>query len=104
MLRDSEVRIDTGRAGDGGTFVRVLHLPTGRVRTKDRLGAESHAAVVSRLRAELEAELVAAGFGAVRRAGQAVTKKLQGLANRPLQPAALPAVAKPSLATPRLSA
>jgi len=27
MLRDDEVRIDTGRARDGGTFVRVLHIP-----------------------------------------------------------------------------
>ncbi len=62
MLRDNEVRIDIGRARDGGTFVRVLHIPTGRARTKDRLGAESHAAVVSRLRAELEAELLAAGL------------------------------------------
>lgn len=62
MLRNNEVRIDTGRAIDGGTFVRVLHIPTGRTRTRDRLGAETHAAVVSRLCAELEAELLAAGL------------------------------------------
>jgi hypothetical protein len=61
MLRDNEVRIDTGRARDGGTFVRVIHIPTGRTRTKDRLGAENHAAV-ARLRGEPEAELVAAGL------------------------------------------
>jgi hypothetical protein len=62
MLSDNDVRIDTGRALDGGTFVHVLHIPTGRTRTKDRLNAETHAAVVSRLRAELEAELLAAGL------------------------------------------
>jgi hypothetical protein len=62
MLSDNDVRIDTGRELDGGTFVRVLHILTGRTRTKDRLNAETHAAVVSRLRAELEAELLAAGL------------------------------------------
>lgn len=62
MLRDNEIRIDTGRAIDGGTFVRIVHLPTGRTRTADRLGAEAHAAAVSRLRVELEADLLASGL------------------------------------------
>ena len=62
MQRDSEVRVDVGRSRDGGTFVRVLHIPSGRARTKDRLGSESQSAVISRLRAELEAELLAAGL------------------------------------------
>ena len=62
MLRDNEVRIDMGRAREGGTFVRVLHIPTGRARTKERLGSESQAAVVAKLRAELEADLLAAGL------------------------------------------
>jgi len=62
MLRDSEIRVDIGRAGGGGTFVRVVHIPTGRARTKDRLGSEVYAVVLSRLRAELEAELVGAGL------------------------------------------
>ena len=60
MLRDNEVRVDIGRAIDGGTFVRVVHIPTGRTRTKEGVGSEPPAAVVSRLRAELEAELSAA--------------------------------------------
>ena len=62
MLHDNEVRIDTGRALDGTTFVRVVHIPTGRFRTESSLGSESHVAAVTRLRAELEAELVAAGL------------------------------------------
>jgi len=62
MLRDRDIRIDTGRASPSGTFVRVVHLPTGRSRTKAPLAGEPHEAVVARFRAELEAELLAAGL------------------------------------------
>lgn len=29
MLREEEIRIDTGRAGDGYDFIRFVHVPTG---------------------------------------------------------------------------
>jgi hypothetical protein len=63
MLQDQDIRVETGRGRAGGTFVRVVHVPTGRTRTQDRLGLEAHADVVARLRAELDAELTALGWG-----------------------------------------
>ena len=60
MIPDEDVVVDTGRC-EGGTFVRVRHVPTGRSRTRAPLGGERHEDVVRRLRAELEAELGAEG-------------------------------------------
>lgn len=54
---DRDFRIDTGRAADGGIFVRVVHLPTGLERTRARHGDDSYELVVAQLRAELEAFL-----------------------------------------------
>lgn len=61
MLRDDEVRIDVGRC-TGGTFLRVVHLPTGIARLRAPLGGEAAPAVRARLLAEVEHELASRGL------------------------------------------
>ncbi len=55
-------RIDTGRAGEG-TFVRVVHVYTGKTRGPVILNGQSHRLVVRRLTDELIEELKAEGKG-----------------------------------------
>ena len=64
IKRVEDRRLLTGAGRFVGDLRRagMVHAAVGYARMKDRLGAESHAAVVSRLRAELEAELVAGGL------------------------------------------
>jgi hypothetical protein len=61
MLRDEEIRVDVGRI-DGGSFVRVTHVPTGKVRRGGPLHGESPDAAAKRLRSELEDELRTLGL------------------------------------------
>jgi hypothetical protein len=61
MLRGDEIRIDVGRC-DGGTFLRIVHVPTRVSRSKAPLGGEPSSEVRSRLLAEIEGELVRRGL------------------------------------------
>ena len=56
MLRNEELRIDVGACGEG-TFVRVVHIPTGVSRVKAPLGGEASAQAIARLTAEIKREL-----------------------------------------------
>ncbi len=57
MIDPSEVRIDTGRHENGGTFVRVVHLPTGLARERGPIGTSAPQQVRDELLDELEVEL-----------------------------------------------
>lgn len=57
MLPEDDIRVDVGRC-TGGTFVRVVHLPTGISRTRAPLGAEAASAARARLLSEIERSVV----------------------------------------------
>jgi hypothetical protein len=54
---EDEFRVDIGRAGKGRTFIRVVHIPSGKERVRVGLcGDDSHgvtALLISELRREL---------------------------------------------------
>lgn len=52
-----QVRIDTGRADGGGTFVRVVHVPTGRSVVQDPIGTERPLDAQERLLEQLRIEI-----------------------------------------------
>lgn len=53
----SEFRVQIGRADKGRTFVRVIHLPTGKDRIVAGLGDEDPRDVEARLIEELKQEI-----------------------------------------------
>ena len=61
MLFDEELKVQVGRI-EGGSFVRVTHLPTGRQRTFGPFGDEDPASLILRLRTEIEDDLRDAGL------------------------------------------
>jgi hypothetical protein len=61
MLRDLDIKVEVGRIS-GGSFVRVIHLPTGRRRMVGPIGGQPPAVVATRLRSEIEAELREVGL------------------------------------------
>jgi hypothetical protein len=62
MLRDEDLRLDVGRASDGGNFLRLTHTPTGLSRSHPGplRGLDQHALVQTWL-GEIEAELKSKG-------------------------------------------
>jgi hypothetical protein len=67
MLREEDVREDVGSCVDnvtgiGGTFLRIVHLPTGINRVKGPLLGESAYHVRQRFLKEIEEELIAKGL------------------------------------------
>src|SRR5262249_4720243 len=54
---EDEFRLDIGRADKGRTFVRVVHIASGKERIQVGLGADDAQEVGKRLTAELKAEL-----------------------------------------------
>jgi len=63
MLRDEDIRIDIGRA-EGGSFMRVVHVPTGVSRTRlppIGTGKQQHE-TRARLLSEIEDELRTKGL------------------------------------------
>ena len=56
MIR-SDFRVDVGRADRGRTFVRVVHLPTGKDRILIGLEGADPAEVARQLTRELESEI-----------------------------------------------
>ncbi len=62
MLKDDDLRLDMGRC-EGGTFLRLVHVPTGISRALGPLrGAKRHE-LVEAWRREIEVELKTQGFG-----------------------------------------
>lgn len=61
MLRDVDIKVEIGRI-TGGSFVRVIHMPTGRQRMVGPIGGEPPSVIATRLRSEIEAELRALGL------------------------------------------
>jgi hypothetical protein len=61
MLRDDDIRTDIGRC-TGGSFVRVVHLPTGISRIQGPLGGQSVQSVEGRMLVEIEQELSERGL------------------------------------------
>jgi hypothetical protein len=58
--KPGDFRVDVGRASAGRTFVRVVHLPTGKERIVVGLDGAEPAEVALRLTTELDHELRAA--------------------------------------------
>lgn len=54
---DKEFRIDVGRASKGQTFVRVVHLPSGKERIRVGIGAIDAHQVAEQLMNELRKDL-----------------------------------------------
>jgi hypothetical protein len=61
MLREEDIRIHVGRCV-GGTFLQLVHVPTGIFRTKGPLGAASQHQLVSAWTHEIETELIERGL------------------------------------------
>ena len=63
MIAENDLRIDTGRA-EGGTFVRIVHVPTGisRVQMPPLGGGKAQRQTRARLLREIEQELRARGL------------------------------------------
>ncbi|PQO44728.1 hypothetical protein [Blastopirellula marina] len=63
MLREEEIRIETGRASHGGDFLRLVHVPTGseRIHPGPLKGVKRHELMQQWL-AEIEADLIARGL------------------------------------------
>lgn len=60
MLRHEEVQVELGRC-EGGSFIRVTHLPTGVTRYKEPLGGESFQSITARFLRDIEQDLIASG-------------------------------------------
>ena len=58
MLRDDELRLDIGRC-EGGTFLRLVHVPTGISRSRAPLAGAKRHQLIEAWASEIEAELVA---------------------------------------------
>ena len=54
---DDEFRVDIGRAEHGQTFVRVVHIPSGKERVLVGLGRETTQDVIKRFTQEIQREL-----------------------------------------------
>lgn len=61
MLRQEDLQIDIGRC-DGGSFIKVTHVPTGVTRMKGPLNGESSHRIQKRFLEEIEQELVERGL------------------------------------------
>ena len=61
MLKPDDIRVDTGRC-EGGTFIRVVHVPTGISKLQAPLGGLSGREVVHQFSREIEGELAARGL------------------------------------------
>jgi hypothetical protein len=57
MTDSNEFRIDVGRAGEGQTFVRVVHIPSGKQRTKLGLESASTKDIAAQIIEELSKEI-----------------------------------------------
>ena len=53
----SDFRIDIGRAGKGETFVRVIHIPSGKQRIKVGLGIATTQDIANQMIEELSREV-----------------------------------------------
>ena len=62
VIRDSDIRIESGRATGGRMFVRVVHEPTEISRQVEGLGGRSYRVVVAELRSAVESELERRGW------------------------------------------
>ena len=63
VIREADIVVDSGRAGGGRMFVRVIHKPTEINRSVTGLGGRSYQDVVADLWAALKVELVGLGWG-----------------------------------------
>ncbi len=54
---DDEFRVHIGRADKGRSFLRVVHLPSGKSRIHTGLRREGSRAIIKRLTEELRTEL-----------------------------------------------
>ncbi len=61
MLKEEDIRIRVGRCA-GGTFLELVHVPTGISRSKGPLRGVSHDQLVSAWRTEIETELIERGL------------------------------------------
>lgn len=61
MLREEDIHIKVGRCV-GGTFLEVVHAPTGISRSKGPIGAASQRQLVSAWTHEIETELIERGL------------------------------------------
>lgn len=61
MLRQEDLKIEVGRC-EGGSFMRVVHLPTGTSRHKGPLAGESSHSIKTRFLNEIEQELIDQGL------------------------------------------
>jgi len=62
VIRDDDIRIDSGRATGGRMFIRVVHEPTATSRQVVGLGNRSYRDVVTELRSAIESELLQRGW------------------------------------------
>ena len=67
MLREEDIREERGWCTDeiqgaAGTYIRIVHVPTGISRAKGPLAGESGHAVVQMFLREIEEELIAKGL------------------------------------------
>ena len=58
VIREQDLIVETGRASEGRTFVRVIHLPTGTDRKIVGLGQRSHHEIVAELMGAVVLELL----------------------------------------------
>jgi hypothetical protein len=61
MLREEDIHIKEGRCV-GGTFLEVVHLPSGISRSNGPIGAVSQHQLVSAWKHEIETELIERGL------------------------------------------
>ena len=62
LIHDADCRFEIGRAGGGGTFVRVVHEPSGCNRRLAPLGNRTAEDVAAELAAAVEVELLQQGW------------------------------------------
>jgi hypothetical protein len=73
----SDFRVDVGRADRGRTFVRVLHVPTGKDRTLVGIGGDDPTDVAFKLAEELAKEVGVKDAG-TKRSSERQKKKIVG--------------------------
>jgi uncharacterized protein YycO len=62
LIRDEDIRVDIGRANDGKTFARVVHMPTQVSRVVIGLRKRSSRGIVRELCSAVLQETEAAGW------------------------------------------
>lgn len=62
MLREEDIRIDIGRASHGGDFLRLIHIPTGKLRSDPGPLGKRQRQLLKTWHEEIEAELLAEGL------------------------------------------